>query len=278
MNYELLDFGDQRRLERFGQYVLDRPCLTADQQVKQRSELWRNADAQFKCTTKDGERWNTFDALPQPWTISHGAVTLELKPTEFGQVGVFAEQAVNWDWITGQLRRAASPVKVLNLFAYTGGSTLAAAAAGAQVTHVDAAKNVVSWARHNAHLSGLADAPIRWIVEDSATFVERERRRGNNYDAVILDPPSYGHGPQGQPWKIPRDLMPLLEGCAALTEKRRKFMLLTCHTPAYGPPELEACLNEAMAGNCQAGATARWLYLETSDGRRLPCGAAARWP
>jgi 23S rRNA (cytosine1962-C5)-methyltransferase len=182
---------------------------------------------------------------------------------------------------TGSLDRCNElhdPLKVLNLFAYTGGSTLAAAAAGAEVVHVDAAKNTVNWARENARLSGLENAPIRWIVEDALKFVEREVRRGNQYDAVILDPPSYGHGPDGNPWKIGEHLLPLLEACGELTQQSRAFLLLTCHSPGYGPAELEAYLADAVFGSCQAGATAHELSLPTEDGRALPAGVAVRWP
>jgi 23S rRNA (cytosine1962-C5)-methyltransferase len=167
---------------------------------------------------------------------------------------------------------------VLNLFAYTGGSTLAAAAAGAEVTHIDAAKNVVAWARENAKASGLGEAPIRWITEDAAKFVRREVRRGNRYDAVILDPPSYGHGPKGEAWKLSTDLPALLSGCTELMADRKAFFLLTCHTPGFGPAELEALVSDTLFGRCQQGVTTRNLALTTADGRRLPCGTAARWP
>jgi 23S rRNA (cytosine1962-C5)-methyltransferase len=167
---------------------------------------------------------------------------------------------------------------VLNLFAYTGGSTLAAAAAGASVTHVDAAKNIVAWARRNAELSGLADAPIRWIAEDATTFVRREVRRGNRYDGLILDPPSYGHGPKGEVWKVERHLAPLLTSCRDLLSDRRAFLLLTCHSPGFGPAELEALLADTIFGSCQGGVVARELSITAADARKFVCGAVARWP
>ena len=167
---------------------------------------------------------------------------------------------------------------MLNLFAYTGGATLAAAAAGAQVTHVDAAKNVVAWARRNAALSGLSDAPIRWITEDATRFVQRELRRGNRYDAVILDPPSYGHGPQGQSWKLSTDLALLLSGCAEMVSSAPKFFLLSCHTSGFGCAEVDAMLSETLFGRCQQGVHSKPLVIESQDGRRLPCGVAGRWP
>ena len=212
-------------------------------------------------------------------------MTFELKPTEFGHIGLFVEQASVWDWIARQVKRASSSSSapsVLNLFAYTGGSTLAAAAAGAEVCHVDSSKTTIAWARRNAERSGLADAPIRWIAEDAMKFVRREVRRGRRYDAVILDPPTYGHGPKGGPkgevWKLSNHLMPLLSACAELTKDGRAFMLLTCHTPGFGPAELEACLADALCGHCQAGVTAGELSIQTADGRTLSAGNIARWP
>jgi 23S rRNA (cytosine1962-C5)-methyltransferase len=222
--------------------------------------------------------WENRAKSLEPWTVQHGTVTFELKPTPFGHVGLFPEQAENWDWIAEQVRRARRPLKVLNLFAYTGGSTLAAAAAGAEVVHVDAAKNVVEWARRNALHSHLAEAPIRWIAEDARKFVQRELRRGNRYDAVILDPPSYGHGTGGEAWKLERDLLPLLAGCGELTADSRAFMLLTCHSPNFGAAELQAAMADAVFGTCQCGAIAKPLFLRTEDGRKLSAGVAARWP
>ena len=276
--YELVDFGDGRKLERFSGVLVDRPCPAADGLARSDAALWTDADARYERSAGSEGKWRSGQPLPGPWSIGHEALILELKPTPFGHLGVFPEQAAHWDWIAERVHRAGRSIKVLNLFAYTGGSTLAAAAAGAEVVHVDAAKNIVAWARRNAELSGLADAPIRWIDEDAPTFVRREIKRGNQYDAVILDPPSYGHGPKGEAWKIEGDLMTLLEGCRELTRASRAFMLLTCHSPAFGPAELEAALAEAIFGHCGAGATAREMTIEAADGRRLPSGVVARWP
>jgi 23S rRNA (cytosine1962-C5)-methyltransferase len=170
------------------------------------------------------------------------------------------------------------PLRVLNLFAYTGGSTLAAAAAGAEVVHIDSARNIVDRARRNAELSGLADRPIRWIAEDAMKFCQRELKRGNRYDAVILDPPTYGHGPAGQPWKIAEDLLPMLKICAELTEATRAFVLITSHTPGLGPAELSAYLAEGIFGHCAQPTSAGELFLRVADERRLPSGVVARWP
>lgn len=276
--YQLVDFGEARKLERFGPYLLDRPCPAADGFHKANPEIWQTAVARFDRVDAERGRWTKQATLPAEWTLSHETWGLSLKLTPFGHVGVFAEQAASWDWISRQVARAARPLRVLNLFAYTGGSTLAAAAAGCEVTHVDAAKNVVAWARGNAELSGLQAAPIRWIAEDATRFVQRELRRGNTYDAVILDPPSYGHGRKGEVWKIKIGLLPLLQACGQLTTSRRAFILLSCHSPGFGPAELEALLADAIFGHCQGGVVARPLTLVSAEGSALPCGAAARWP
>jgi 23S rRNA (cytosine1962-C5)-methyltransferase len=224
-------------------------------------------------------------------------------------VGLFPEQAENWDWLERQVHAAGRPLKVLNLFAYTGASTLAAAAAGAAVVHVDSARNSVAWASRNARHSGLAEAPIRWIVEDAARFVRREIRRGNFYDGVILDPPSYGHGPKGEAWKLGEHLMPLLRNCAVLlglqpapaatvpagmqsgakiaaqaahgeeasSGTSAAFVLLTCHSPGFGPPELGACLSDAFFGSCGPRVEAKRLKLRSAAGGSLDAGVVARW-
>ncbi len=276
-DYELLDFGLGRKLERFGDFVLDRPCVAAQQHRPASPDAWKSAAARFELSGADCGSWKLSDPLPATWTVWHGSVAFELRRTAAGQVGLFAEQAENWDWIRHQVERTARAVRVLNLFAYTGGSTLAAAEAGANVVHVDAARNVVAWARRNAAHSGLSGAPIRWIAEDAYKFVQRELRRANHYDAVILDPPSYGHGPQGEPWQLRKDLMPLLCACRQLIEPRPAFVLLTCHSPGYGPEELSTCVSEAMLGGARAGLVARPLMLCTADGRPLPAGVVARW-
>ncbi|MBC8353435.1 MAG: class I SAM-dependent methyltransferase [Planctomycetes bacterium] len=276
--YQLLDFGAGRKLERFGAYTLDRACPAAEDTRKAATAEWKKADARYERTLGDEGRWKPATALPSAWTLAHGDFAVQLQPTPFGHLGVFPEQAENWDWIVRQVARASRRLRVLNLFAYTGGSTLAAAAAGAEVVHVDSAKNTVAWARRNAELSGLNIKPIRWITEDAKRFAERELKRGNRYDAVILDPPSYGHGPKGETWKITRDLHSLLTTCAELTDGQRAFMLLTCHSPGFEPPEVEAILADAVFGTCQAGATAKPLTLTCIDGRQLPSGVVARWP
>jgi 23S rRNA (cytosine1962-C5)-methyltransferase len=202
----------------------------------------------------------------------------ELKRTEFGHVGMFPEQAENWRWIAEEIRNQQGHVpRVLNLFAYTGGSTLAAARAGAEVVHVDAAKNVVGWARRNAELSGLADASIRWIAEDAVKFVERELKRGNRYDAVILDPPSYGHGPRGEVWRVSKDLARLLSLCRELTAGGGRFVLLTCHTPGYEAKSLHDMMEHVGFSGSAGEIEAKALSIRACDGRELPSGSVVRW-
>lgn len=283
INYELLDFGASRKLERFGAWVLDRPAPGAEKSPAH-PELWESATARYtggratEGTWKPAiKKWSEA-SVEFPVKLAEGSeYRLMLSPLPSGQIGVFPEQLVNWQWIA---RRVAKPqaARVLNLFGYTGGSTLAAAVAGAEVTHVDAAKSMVTRARENAELSGLADAPIRWIVEDAVKFCQREVKRGNSYDAVILDPPSYGHGPQGESWSIKRDLLPLLNLCQALLAGRPKFVLLTCHTPGMGAAELSAYLSDGLFGHCGQPPESGTLYLKTSDGRKLASGEFARWP
>jgi 23S rRNA (cytosine1962-C5)-methyltransferase len=323
--YSLLDFGVGRRLERFGGVLLDRPCPAAEKIPLVNPGAWDFADARYEESGPDQGSWLTATELPERWTVSHRNLLFELKCTPQGQVGLFPEQAENWDWLgrnaecgmmndectpsprseTGvseqgastlgsqlsplgsqlsplgsQLSNHDSPLaslKVLNLFAYTGGSTLAAAAAGAEVAHVDAAKNLVAWARRNAELSGLTDHPIRWICEDAVKFCKRELRRGNFYDAVILDPPSYGHGPHGEVWRLSQHLPHLLELCAELTAGRCRFILLTCHTPGFGPERLTAMLRDHFFCASDARIEAGPLVLRDSKGRELPGGAVIRW-
>jgi 23S rRNA (cytosine1962-C5)-methyltransferase len=322
-DYQLLDFGGGRRLERFGPIVLDRPCPAAERIERADPDAWRQADARFEGREAEKGVWTDRRELPERWTIQHGRLHFELKRTDFGHLGLFPEQVENWNWIAEQClaspfgrgaggeggigqqpvvngqdsesqnlrisksqnppsphplplsqRERGEPLKILNLFAYTGGSTLAAAAAGAEVVHVDAAKNIVAWARRNANLSGLSIATIRWIVEDAMKFVHREIQRGNRYGAVILDPPSYGHGPRGEVWRLSKHLPRLLSLCSELTSGRPKFMLLTCHTPGYDAPALRQMMLESFGGegNMESGA----LRIRSAAGRELPCGIFLR--
>lgn len=275
--YQLLDFGAGRKLEQFGSLRLDRPCPAAENMPQAQADLWSTADARFSGASANAGQWESRGELPSRWTMRHGPVVLELKRAESGHVGVFPEQLANWDWMVQCMRGQFGRLRVLNLFAYTGGSTLACAAAGAEVTHVDAARNVVAWARRNAELSGLAASPIRWIHEDAVKFARREIRRGARYDALILDPPSYGHGPRGEVWRLSRDLPRLLALCAELTAGEGQWILLTCHTPGYDPPRLQAMVRDAFAESADGAFGSEIMTLRTATGRALPSGAVVRW-
>lgn len=287
-DYELLDFGAGRRLERFADAVLDRPCPQADGPQEDRA-LWRSVTARYDGSrAADGvwkpssKKWADGLACRAP-LVDGAAIDLAVTPTPAGQVGFFPEQHESWRWIAQRVGRLAAarpeaPPRVLNLFAYTGGSTLAAAVAGAEVTHVDASKPSVQLARHNAQRSGVAESPIRWIVEDAVRYCQREVRRGSRYDLVVLDPPTYGHGTKGESWRLERDLGGLLELCAELVGGVGHGFLVTCHTPGIGPAELSAYLSEAVIGHCGQPPAAGELVLATRAGRRVEMGVWARWP
>jgi len=280
IEYQLLDFGAGRKLERFGPIILDRPAPAAGSDQPELPQLWSEVHARFELRTARGAssargRWKTLKDVPAAWTIGHGPTRLELKLTAFGHVGAFPEQAANWDWIA-QTAGKSSGLRLLNLFAYTGGSTLAAAAAGASVTHVDSARNVVAWARRNAEMSGSSAAPIRWIADDALAFVRREIKRGRRYEGAILDPPSYGHGVRGQTWKLETHLPELLSLCRELIEGDPRLVLLTCHAPDFDSRRLADCLAAAGLAANRRGVEAGDLWLTTAGGRRLPSGTFAR--
>lgn len=278
-NYQLLDFGEGRKLERLGEFCLDRPAPAAVEVVRRQPEIWSAADARYERFSENRGQWSSGSKLPETWPMPCGAFCLQLKATPFGHVGVFPEQYANWRWIAKRIRQhQGATFRLLNLFAYTGGSTLAAAAAGAEVVHVDGAKNVVQWARRNAELSGLHNAPIRWLTEDVRRLVSREIRRKSRYQAIVLDPPSFGHGPQGAIWKVATDLMPLLKDCRKLLADDSSCVVLTCHSPGFGPAELGACLQDAIVGRCSQQVVSQVMNLSVDDGRRLSAGVVARWP
>ena len=227
-DYEVLDTSNGEKLERWGDYFLVRPDPQVLWDTPKKLRQWKKPNGHYHRSHKGGGQWEFFD-LPKTWDIQYKELKFHLQPFSFKHTGLFPEQAVNWDWFSDKIRKANRPVKVLNLFAYTGGATLAAAAAGASVTHVDASKGMVNWAKENAQLSGLREKPIRWLVDDCVKFVEREIRRGNHYDGIIMDPPSYGRGPKGEIWKIEESIHPLVKLCAQLLVDRPLFFLINSY-------------------------------------------------
>lgn len=274
--YAFLDCGDRRRLERFGPYVIDRPAPAAAGAAGLDRSVWAAADGRFERSSSGG-RWRWRDAPPEEWTVRLDGLELELRPAAGGQVGLFPEQLPMWSSVAVEASKDAAgdePPEVLNLFGYTGGATLAAARAGARVTHVDASRSAIAWARRNAERSGVADRPIRWLADDALGFVRRELRRGRTYDGVVLDPPTYGHGPSGRPWRLVEHLDELLSGIAALVSERRGFVVLTGHTTDLGPADLREAILRSVDRRCESG----WLELAAGSGRRLRLGAWAGVP
>ena len=282
-DYEVLDASGGEKLERWGKYKLIRP----DPQViwdTPRGENWAHSNAQYHRSRSGGGSWEFFD-LPKEWMISYRGAGAErhfmLKPFSFKHTGLFPEQAVNWDWFTPiieKARQSGRQVKVLNLFAYTGGATMAAAAAGAAVTHVDASKGMVNWARENAALSGLSGAPIRWLIDDCGKFVQREIRRGSRYDAIIMDPPSYGRGPKGEVWKMEDDIYAFLQQACSLLSDEPLFFLINSYTTGLQPAVLSYLLNTVLTAQRGGRVEAGEVGIPVSQsGLILPCGAAGRW-
>ena len=275
-DYEVLDTGDGEKLERWNDIVLRRP----DPQAiwpKQKPEMWDKADAYYHRSTKGGGEWEFFKKLPERWTIRYKDLKFYVRPTGFKHTGLFPEQAVNWDWMAGLIKRADRPIKVLNLFGYTGGATLACAAAGAKVTHVDAAKGMVQWARENRECAGLDETSFRWIVDDALKFVQREARRGNVYDGILMDPPSYGRGPGGEVWKLENELFGLVEACEKVLAKDALFMLINSYTTGLQPAVLNNMLTMTVAKTRTGKVTADEIVLPVTAGGVLPCGASGRW-
>lgn len=276
-DYTLLDCSDGQRLEKWGDYILIRP----DPQVIWRDfhnhAAWKTADAVYARSKKGGGAWNRND-LPQWWKITYGDLTFKIHPTSFKHTGLFPEQAVNWDWMRQRITSANRPVKVLNLFAYTGGATMAASAAGAQVCHVDASKGMVAQAKENAVLCGLQDKPIRYIVDDCRKFVERELRRGNRYDGILMDPPSYGRGPSGELWKLEDCISDFVRLCAQLLSDQPLFFLINSYTTGLSPSVMGYILNKLVRETRGGRVTADEIGIPVqSTGACLPCGATARW-
>lgn len=275
--YELLDCGGGERLERWGKHILVRPDPQAIWNASRRHPGWDKPDARYSRSSSGGGHWDK-KHLPERWTIRYGPLTFGVGPMNFKHTGLFPEQAANWDFAMEQIGRSERPLQVLNLFAYTGGATVACAAAGATVCHVDAARGMVSWARENMKRSGLEAAPVRFIVDDCVKFVEREIRRGRRYDALILDPPSYGRGPSGEIWKLEEKLYPLLELCLRVLSDHPRFIILNSYTTGLAPSVLGYLLGTLAVPRFGGHVTCGELGLPvTQSGLVFPCGAAGRW-
>lgn len=283
-DYEVIDCSKGEKLERWGDYLLVRPDPQVIWDTPKKENGWRKMNGHYHRSSKGGGEWEFFQ-LPKEWTIQYSLpinkkLTFHLKPFSFKHTGLFPEQAANWNWFSQLIADAVSKgrqVKVLNLFAYTGGATLAAAAAGASVTHVDASKGMVTWAKENAISSGLKDAPIRWLVDDCVKFVEREIRRGNHYDAIIMDPPSYGRGPKGEIWKIEESIYPLIQLCSQILTDNPLFFLINSYTTGLQPAVLSYMISTVL-GTANGTVTASEIGLPvSSNGLVLPCGASGRY-
>ena len=276
-DYELLDCGGGEKLERWDRQILVRPDPQAIWDTDRHDRRWQTANARYSRSATGGGHWDK-GRLPESWPIRYKELTFQVKPMNFKHTGLFPEQAANWDWARQQITAAGRPISVLNLFAYTGGATVACAAAGASVCHVDAAKGMVQWARENARSSGLEDAPIRWIIDDCGKFVEREIRRGRRYDAIIMDPPSYGRGPTGEVWKLEDNLYPFVELVSQVLSDHPLFIILNSYTTGLAPSVvtyiLETLISKRFGGHTVSGELGLPV---TESGLVLPCGATGRW-
>lgn len=276
-DYEVIDCSNGEKLERWGKYLLVRPDPQVIWDTPREHVGWKKMNGHYHRSQKGGGEWEFFN-LPEQWSIQFRELTFNLKPFSFKHTGLFPEQAANWDWFGNRINNAGRPIKVLNLFAYTGGATLAAAKAGASVTHVDASKGMVGWAKENARSSGLEDAPIRWIVDDCVKFVEREIRRGTRYDGIIMDPPSYGRGPKGEIWKIEDSIHPFVKLCAQLLSDDPLFFLINSYTTGLAPSVLSYMLGTELSPKYKGIVRAEEVGLPvTESGLVLPCGASGRW-
>lgn len=277
-DYELIDTGDGDKLERWGSYVLRRPDPQIIWPIQKESNLWSRADGHYHRSSSGGGNWTFRSKLPDKWTISYGELRFHIRPTNFKHTGLFPEQAVNWSWMMDKIRSAGRPIRVLNLFGYTGGATVAATAAGAEVCHVDAAKGMVQWCKENIELSGLEKRPVRYITDDVFKFVQREQRRGRQYDAIIMDPPSYGRGPNGEMWKLEQNLFPFLDFCTTILSEKPLFVLVNSYTTGLSPQVLHNLLHltigKKYGGRIHCGEIGLPI---TASGLNLPCGILGRW-
>lgn len=277
-DYELIDTSLGERLERWGDKILIRPDPQIIWNTEKKNPLWKRADAKYSRSNTGGGAWQEYNKLPQMWKIKYNNLTFQIKPMGFKHTGVFPEQAVNWDFISEVIVRANRKVKILNLFAYTGAATLACLEAGAEVCHVDASKGMVQWAKENAIASNLSNRPVRWIVDDCIKFVQREQRRGNRYDGIIMDPPSYGRGPGGEIWKLEEQLYNLVQLCTPLLTDNALFFILNSYTTGLSPSVMEYLLG-ILIKNARGGriCSSEIGLPVTQSGLILPCGSTAIW-
>ena len=275
-DYELIDTSQGERLERWGDIILIRPDPQIIWNTPKENPLWRNA--RDHRSSSGGGKWEQYRKIPAVWQISYRNIVFRIKPMGFKHTGVFPEQAANWDFVDGIIRKSDKQLNVLNLFAYTGGATLACLNAGAKVCHVDASRGMVQWAKENAEASGLSDRPVRWLVDDCIKFVQREKRRGNKYDGIIMDPPSYGRGPGGEVWKLEEQLYPLVELCSEILSNDARFFILNSYTTGLSPAVMEYLLGAVLTPKLGGSVAADEIGLKVTDtGLVLPCGSTALW-
>ena len=277
-DYELLDASRGERLERWGDIILIRPDPQILWDTPRKDPRWKQAHARYHRSNTGGGQWERYRPIPDSWQIAYGDLLFALKPMGFKHTGLFPEQAVNWDMMASLIKRENRPVRVLNLFGYTGAATLACVAAGAHVTHVDASKGMVAWGKENAVASGLADRPMRWLVDDCVKFVQREQRRGNTYDGILMDPPSYGRGPGGEVWKLEEQVYPLVAECVKLLSDDPLFFLINSYTTGLSPSVMQYVLGTLLPKDIGGHLSADEIGLPvTASGMVLPCGATAMW-
>ena len=277
-DYELIDASRGERLERWGDIILIRPDPQILWDTPRKDPRWKQAHARYHRSNTGGGQWERYRPIPDSWQIRYRDLLFALKPMGFKHTGLFPEQAVNWDMMASLIQKENRPVRVLNLFGYTGAATLACVAAGAHVTHVDASKGMVAWGKENALASGLADRPMRWLVDDCVKFVQREQRRGNTYDGILMDPPSYGRGPGGEVWKLEEQVYPLVAECVKILSEDPLFFLINSYTTGLSPSVMQYVLGTLLPKGIGGTLSADEIGLPvTNSGLTLPCGATAMW-
>lgn len=277
-DYELIDASNGERLERWDNIILIRPDPQIIWSTEKKNPLWKNAHARYHRSNKGGGSWQVYKNIPSQWSINYGELVFNIKTMGFKHTGVFPEQAVNWDFVSEKIKKENRKVKVLNLFGYTGCATLACMKAGAEVCHVDASKGMVQWAKENSVSSNIADKPVRWLVDDCIKFVQREIRRGNKYDGIIMDPPSYGRGPGGEVWKLEEQLYPLVELCRQVLSDEPLFFILNSYTTGLSPAVMEYLLGVLLKTKFGGRVSSDEIGLPvTQTGLVLPCGSTAIW-